>query len=188
MLKEQKDEDLILLVSQGHKHAFDQLMRRYSIRAFAIASRVCRDRHEVEDIVQEAFIKVWTAAPSWKPGKSKFSTWFYRIIVNTSIDRYRARKFSSPVDWDRFPDPARSAERTMMEDQQNHIVMKAIDSLPERQRLAILLCYQQDLSNQDAADIMNVNLKALESLLVRGRKALKQELRNFKYEVGYVDE
>lgn len=167
------------LVAQGDKAAFDRLVRRYLGRACAMAGRfggLC----EAEDVAQEAFLKLWINAPSWKPGKAKFSTWFYRIVMNAGIDRFRARKPSGVAEWDNIPDPAASADNLVFARQERQAVMGAVLRLPEKQRVAVTLCYSKGLTNQDAADIMGIHIKSLEGLLSRARKSLKDELKELR--------
>jgi RNA polymerase sigma-70 factor (ECF subfamily) len=175
MLTEKSDEDLMALVANGHKLAFETLVKRHLPLAHAAAWRVCRG-HEAEDIVQDAFTKLWVSAPSFRPEKSKFSTWFYRIVINTGIDRMRSRKPTADANWDMMADPADSAEAEVAKREESGQVQSAIAALPDRQRTAISLCYDQGFSNQQAADIMGIHIKALEGLLVRARKTLKSAL------------
>jgi RNA polymerase sigma-70 factor (ECF subfamily) len=179
MLQEQDDEALMQLVAAGHRLAFDHLVRRHLSHACAIAARVGGSVGEAEDIAQEAFIKIWVAAPSWQPGRAKFGTWLYRIVVNVSIDRYRARRKTGPADWDQFADPDADPSRRAASAEEMRVIADAVARLPEKQRVAILLCYRQDRTNAQAAAIMGIHIKSLEGLLTRARKSLKTELKDF---------
>lgn len=175
MLHGQSDEGLMALVATGHKLAFDTLVRRHLQLAYGTAYRVSGGIDH-EDIVQEAWTKVWLTAPSFQPAKAKFTTWFYRILVNTAIDRARQRKPSATIDWDMLPDNGLSPEAALSENQQLGELHDAVRHLPDRQRAAITLCYEQGMSNKQAADVMGMNIKALEGLLVRARRTLKDIL------------
>jgi RNA polymerase sigma-70 factor (ECF subfamily) len=175
-LQDQDDEALMKLVAGGHRLAFNCLLRRHLPRACAIASRFAGPG-EAEDIAQEAFIKVWTHAPSWQPGKAKFTTWFYRIVVNAGIDRFRARRAAGTLDWD-MADPAADTARRAQQAEETRALSRAIAGLPEKQRIAVLLCYQKEHTNPEAAAIMGIHIKSLEGLLARARKALKEELKD----------
>jgi RNA polymerase sigma-70 factor (ECF subfamily) len=183
-LHEQDDEALMQLVAKGHKLAFNCLVQRHLPRACAIASRIGGSPAEAEDIAQDAFIKVWTSAPSWQPGKSKFTTWFYRIVMNAGIDRYRARRAAGMAadieDWDIVPDTGADTARHTQLAEEMRALARAISKLPEKQRVAVLLCYRQERTNPEAAAIMGIHIKSLEGLLSRARKALKEELKDFK--------
>lgn len=187
MLHGQSDEALMTLIASGPAHsrtvAFDTLVRRHLQLAHATAYRVSSGIDH-EDIVQEAFTKVWQTAASYQANKAKFTTWFYRILVNTAIDRVRARKklttaASENFEWDALPDEAPDAEAVLSEKQHLGQLHAAVRDLPERQRAAITLCYEQGMSNQQAAEIMGLHVKALEGLLVRARKNLKDRLQNW---------
>lgn len=114
----------------------------------------------------------------WDPSRgAKFSTWFYRIVTNLAIDKMR-RKKAIPVGdvIDVFSDTRDSQETELYEKEKQGALEGAIQSLPERQKTALNLCFYEGLSNREAADIMGVSVKALESLLVRAKGALKDEL------------
>lgn len=187
MLHDKTDEELMQLVVNGHRLAFDQLVQRHVTYATAVARRFTGSYGaEAEDIVQDAFIKVWTNAASWQRRRGKFTTWLYRIVMNAGIDRIRAQKPSTDVDWESLVDPADNAETSMAERQEDAVVAAAIRKLPEKQRVALALCYQQGLSNREAADVMNIHIKALEALLGRARRALKQDLRYFRKDMRHA--
>jgi RNA polymerase sigma-70 factor (ECF subfamily) len=184
MLHELKDEELMGLVAKGQRMAFDQLVRRHMPRACAVARRVNGNPAEAEDVVQEAFTRLWIKAPSWDPGKAKFTTWFYRIVVNAGIDQRRARKPSSDSEMETIADTGPDAETRSIMDDERAQLEAAIARLPEKQRLVIVFCYQKEMTNREAAEILGMNIKALEGLLVRARKALKQDLGKLAEEGG----
>ena len=178
MLHERSDEELMRQVMQGHGLAYEVLVRRHIKRAYAVAVRVCGNPAEAEDIAQEAFTKLWVSAATWKEGKAKFSTWFYRIIVNECMDRLRARKPTVEIDAETMVDARPNAEKQLGQSQMEKQVKSAVDALPDRQRLAMSFCYYEGFSNQQAADIMGMNIKALEGLLVRAKKTLRHTLKS----------
>lgn len=181
MLHDKTDEELMLLIANGHRLAFEHLVRRHTAYALAMARRLC-GAGEAEDVVQDAFIKVWVNAGHWHAGRAKFTTWLYRILANTGIDRLRARKTATDIEWDQLADPHPNAEASMDARQENKVVAQAVQKLPEKQRLALALCYQQEMTNREAADVMKVHIKAFEAHLGRARRALKQELKGFRKE------
>jgi RNA polymerase sigma-70 factor (ECF subfamily) len=183
MLHEKTDEELMELVANGHRLAFEHLVRRHTSYATAMARRFSGTMgSEADDIVQDAFIKVWVNASSWSGGRAKFTTWLYRIIMNTGIDRVRAQKTPTEIEWEMLPDTAANAEAKLVDRQEDDVVAQAIRKLPEKQRMALALCYQQDMTNREAADVMNIHIKAFEAQLGRARRALKQELKHFRKE------
>src|SRR5690606_17569710 len=115
-------------------------------------------------------------AGSWDPAKGGFKTWFYRVLYNTAVDRMRRRLPATGDDLTEMPDGAANPEQIAGQNHNGRLVKAAVDALPERQRAAVVLSYYEGLSNRDAADALGVSVKALESLLVRARRTLAQEL------------
>lgn len=162
-----------------HDHqAFSILVERHSQKFYASAYRVLLNKQEAEDIVQESFLKLWDNPKIWKAGKgAKFTTWFYRIIMNLCLDHLRKGGKSSFVeDWDLFEDDSSSQEENLGDKQQRKLMGEAMETLPEKQRIALTLCFYDGLSNKQAAEIMDVKVKALESLLIRAKTGLKDYL------------
>jgi len=178
MLHEYSDEELMVLVAQGHKLAFDQLVRRHLPQAHAVASRISGSASDAEDIAQEAFTRIWLRAATWREDKARFVSWFYRILTNVAIDRARQRKGSSDIEWESIPDEAPIADVVVADRQTARRVQAAVAALPDRQRVVLTLCYFEGFSNQQAAEILGLHIKALEGLLVRARRTLKHELRD----------
>lgn len=166
------DDTLMLLAGKGDERAYGQLVDRHLDRTLAFAQRVLGSRPEAEDVLQEAFLRVWKKAPTWTNDGARFSTWFYRVVLNLCIDRKRKPSHAAlPEDFE-YADDSPIADAQLEESQASVLVEKALAALPDRQREAVVLCYYQGLSNKEAADILDVRVKALESLLVRARKNL----------------
>ena len=175
------DDQLLRLAGRGDASAFERLIERHGTRAFAIASRMSATASDAEDIVQEAFLRAWLKAPDWKvaddsPGRARFSTWFYRVLVNLCIDRHRRADPAALDDAAAFTDDRPSAFDRVADDEAAREIAAAISRLPSRQRAALTLCYYESMSNREAAAILNASVKALESLLVRARRRLKEDL------------
>ncbi|MBI1179854.1 MAG: RNA polymerase sigma factor [Alphaproteobacteria bacterium] len=176
------DETLMQRVGDGNEAAYRVLMERHLNRSLGFATRLVGDAAEAEEVMQEAFLRLWRSAPRWQPGAARFTTWFYRVVMNLCIDRQRKRR-SQAVPLDVAGDPPdgrRGADGDIHARQVSDRVEDALAELPDRQRAAISLCYLQGLSNKEAAAVLEVNLKALESLLTRGRAALRQRLDPMK--------
>jgi RNA polymerase sigma-70 factor (ECF subfamily) len=145
-------------------------------RMLALANRMLGDLAEAEDVAQEAMLRAWKQAPGWKPGQAKFDTWLHRVGLNLCYDRLRRRReipTETPPD---RADDGPAPDRGLMAAQTGIRVDAALALLPERQREAIILCHYQELTNIEAASLMSVSVDALESLLSRGRRALRQTL------------
>jgi RNA polymerase sigma-70 factor, ECF subfamily len=170
------DGELVRRVGEGDTHAAEALVARKLPRMTALAHRLLGDRTEAEDVVQEVFLRVWKSAAAWKPGAAKFDTWMHRVAFNLCTDRLRKRReVALPETWD-APDPAPLADAAMSAEQQSDAVGRALAALAPRQREAIVLTYYQELPNREAAALMGIGVDALESLLARGRRALKARL------------
>ena len=130
--------------------------------------------------MQEAFIKLWKKPSSFDASRGvKFKTWFYKVITNLAIDYIRKRKPQVGADQlDHISDKGIGADEKLIEDDKRKVLEMAISSLPERQMMALNLCFYEGLSNKEAAEIIGVGVKALESLLMRAKKSLKEHLSN----------
>jgi len=180
------DESLMEAICDGDQQAFATLVGRHTNMFYSAAYRVCGNAIESEDIVQDAFLKLWSKPQAFNPEKKvKFTTWFYRVVTNVAIDAARKKKpQSSPEVIDFMADKADLADETLVQNEEQAALEVAIQELPERQKLALNLCFYEGLSNKEAAEILGVGVKALESLLMRAKRSLKAKFE--KYEEGEV--
>ena len=179
--EQDSDESLMVRVCNGDHRAFSELVERHSGLFYGAAFRMCNNATEAEDIVQDAYIKLWTKPQSFDPTKgTKFTTWFYRVVTNLAIDKGRRKKpQTNPEVLDYMADDAPAADEMLAEKHQESVLEAAIQNLPERQKAALNLCFYEGLSNKEAAEILDVGVKALESLLMRAKKTLKAELADY---------
>ncbi|MGE6698851.1 RNA polymerase sigma factor [Hyphomonas sp. NPDC076900] len=169
------DLDQIMRAAAGDAAAIRALVNRYSPGVLSLAARMLGDTAEAEDVTQETFIRAWKALPTWEP-RAKFSTWLHRVALNLCYDRLRKRRELLP---DELPDRADTAlgpQDRLDQTQRVKAVEAAIARLPERQSAALTLCALQGHSQSEAAEIMDVSVEALESLLARARRTLRAEL------------
>lgn len=169
--------DIVRRAGAGDTDAANALVRALLPRVYRVAARILHDPTEAEDVAQEAFLRAWKVAANWKPGAAKFETWVHRITLNLCFDRLRRRKRiasedSAPEQIDDSP----SASDGMFALERAKRVKQAMDALPERQRTALVLCHFEDMGNIEAAGALEISVEALESLLSRGRKALRTAL------------
>jgi RNA polymerase sigma-70 factor (ECF subfamily) len=172
----------MMAVGRRDHDAFVRLVERHYGWALGFTDRILGARHEAEDLVQTAFLRVWQGAARWEPN-AKFSTWLYRVLHNLCMDQLRARRTrtSEPLE-DEFvealADEAPDGEETLSALQRGARVRAALDRLPVRQRAALVLCYYEERSQAEAAAVLGIGEGALESLLSRGRATLKKWLRD----------
>jgi len=169
------DHDLMARVAKGDERAFRELSHRHAGAAFRVARRILRDAALAEDVVQDAFLAVWVNAPRWRPA-AQFRTWLYRVVINLCLNA-RRRPAHVPLDVAGDPaDPAGGADAVLESRELDRALAAAIDALPVRQRAAIVLAYQEGLSNAEAAAALDTSVSGLETLLVRGKRALRAAL------------
>lgn len=174
---EDPDTELVRLAGEGDGHACAALVDRHLPRVLGMAVRMLGNRAEAEDVAQEVFLRTWRHAPDWKPGRARFSTWMYRVAMNLCHDRLRRRREVDLSEIGDPPDEAPSPGQGLQDARVAERVERALAQLPERQRQAIVLCHYEELGNIEAAAVMEIGVEALESLLSRGRRKLRELLR-----------
>lgn len=175
------DEELMIRIGEGDASAFSALVRRHTSRFYAAAFRIVLRREDAEDVVQDAFSKLWNGKAAWKADKgAKFTTWFYRIVVNQAMDHLgRRKRHSGAVLEDVHASADPDAEAMAWARQQGNAVNTALAALPERQRVAVMLFFTEGLSQKEAAEIMGVTPKAVESLVGRAKEALREKVQAY---------
>ncbi|OAV43517.1 RNA polymerase sigma factor [Lewinella sp. 4G2] len=174
------DADLIDDVAAGRVEALRALYTRHADRVYNTALTYLQRTADAEEVTQDVFTKVWRNAASFKR-ESQFTTWLYRITVNTSLTALKKRqrrsllslreRKTSPVDFDH--------PGSLLEDRErNRALFAAIYGLPDRQKTAFVLSFVEELPRQQVADIMEVSLKSIEGLLMRSKKQLRVNLES----------
>lgn len=158
----------------------EKLMARHADRLMAVAWRMVGERTLAEDMVQEVLIKSMAQAHKWQTGKALFSTWMHRVLVNLCYDYLRKagtkREISGLEKMPEIIDGAPAADEQMAADELSVTLRKALETIPPRQRQAIILCHYEERSNVQAAEILSLSVEAVESLLARGRRSLRGAL------------
>ena len=170
------DGALMARVAAGDSEAFKRLVTQYTPMVHAIACRMLGDAAEAEDVVQETFVKTWVNAKGWTPAGGGLGGWLRRISTNACLDRLRRSRFVSDEAMPERADDAPTADLMIDRERRRAAVAASIQALPDRQRAAIVLTYYEGVSNAEAASILGIGVKALESLLVRARQALTHSL------------
>lgn len=181
----QSDEALMHRIKQHDHNAFSLLVTRHSDTFFRAAYRMVQNKQEAEDIVQICFLKLWNKPTLWKEGKgATFKTWFYRIVINQCRDQFKkTNRYIHSDQIEHVEDERQQGDDALIKTQEQNALENAINQLPDKQRTAITLCFDKGISNKEAATIMGVKLKALESLLMRA----KENIKNTLYAQGMIE-
>ena len=174
------DHELLSRIQAGSHDAFAALVQRHTERFYRLAYRYVQNREEAEDIVQDAFLKLWEDPGRWQPERnSKFTTWFYRVVVNLCLDWLKKKRPLALDDEVSQPKGESVLDIAAMQRQEQKMLEQEIAVLPERQRTALTLCFAEGLSNQEAAEVIGVRLKALQSLIMRAKATLKARMKPY---------
>lgn len=178
--------DLIQQLRAGNELAFKTLVETYQDMVFNTALGIVQNSEDAEDVAQEVFIQVYRSIDQFK-GDARLSTWIYRITTTKALDHIRSKKrkkrfafitslfgpndepIHEPVD---FHHPGISLDRK----EQAALLFRTIDQLPENQKIAFNLHKTEELSYQEIADVMQISVSAVESLLFRARQNLRKML------------
>ncbi len=172
------DGELLAGIRRGEAPAFRELMQRHLNSVLATARRIVGDAAEAEDIAQEAFLRLWRGADGVEAIGDTLLPWLRRVASNLAIDRLRkARRLDVTDELPDQPDQARQLQTLETRDTAAR-VEAALASLPERQRLAVGLFHFEELSQREVAQAMEISEDALESLLARGRRKLREILKD----------
>jgi RNA polymerase sigma-70 factor (ECF subfamily) len=184
----ESDEALMARIGRGNQAAFSILVGRHRARVVATAWRMTGNRSDGEEIAQEAFARVWLNAAKWRSaeegGTARVGTWLYRVVFNLCIDRKRKVRWDVLDETMEIADESDDAARILQRQETAREVAAAVASLPERQRMALVLCFYEGMSNIEAAKILSLSVGAVESLLVRARRALKEKLAHLNAELA----
>lgn len=175
-------QDVLLMssIALGDKSAMTSFVSKHLSRIIQFAMRYLGRRQDAEDVAQEAFFRVWQYAERWESREIPPKNWLYKITYNLCIDEIRKRKNLVPEHEYLEPTSEDQPDTDLIKIEKKKQMDEALETLPERQRTAIVLYSFQGFSNRDAADIMEISVEALESLLARGRRKLKELLIDAK--------
>lgn len=177
----------------GHDIAFEQIFNKYKILVLNLAFRVVRSKETAEDIAQEVFLKIYRNKMSFNPRKAKFSTWLYRITVNTALDFLRRQRRFMPLSLDddiqddhgrkrsmseSLADPKLLSPQDVLNDSERKVlVQKEIDDLPARLKLPLVLYQFKEMSYREIAAILKLSPKAVERRIYHAKELLKKKLQ-----------
>jgi RNA polymerase sigma-70 factor (ECF subfamily) len=178
----QDDRDLVLMqgIARGDSVAVRTLVETALPRVFRFSVRILQDATDAEEVAQEVMVRACRQAQHWQADVARLDTWLHTVALNLCRDklRDRARRAVFGGVLRDIEDPDADLEGRLVETERSARVASAIRSLPERQRDAILLVHYQDLSGAEAARALGISVEALESLLSRARRRLRQDIMN----------
>ena len=180
-----QDLELMLLVRQGDAESFGVLLRRYRAPLVNFFVRMVHDRPLAEDLAQEVFLRVYQARHRYQPD-ARFTTWLYRIATNLALNAIRDRKGCVALnDFDeqrsesevaRVADGKPVADEQMMQSDRERIIREAVEALPEKQCVAVILHKYQDVNYRQISKVLGVSESAVKSLLFRAYESLRARL------------
>lgn len=173
------DAALMGRVAAGDPAAARAVVDRHLPGLVAFAWRMVGDGSAAEDVAQDAMLKLWRQAPRWKP-KAQIGTWLRRVAYNRCIDLHRRARPGDDIAGLALEDPAPGPARNLLAAEVSAIVRSAMADLPERQRAAIAMVHFDGMNNGETAAALEVSVEAVESLLARGRRGLRQRLSGLK--------
>jgi len=172
---ERTDEAILRDAASGNRESFRELVERYTRRVFSVSYRYLGNVHDAQDATQEAFTRAFASAGRFEPRGSVYA-WLMRITVNTCINELRARRHR-PLDRDDEGDlGGKGGEDDLLDLELRRQVRKALDELPPAQRMAVILAKYEGFSYDEIAGIMDRSVASVESLIVRGKRALAEKL------------
>ena len=191
MDKQILSEELMARIAKGDNDAFETLVNRHQTSILNLIYRFIGDRTQAKDLAQEVFIRVWRAAKTYKPD-AKFTTWLYRITANLCFNELKSARRRRWFQFRRsnedneggieetFSDGSPTAEDLLLEKERSRQISDVLQSLPDNQRMALVLRRYDDLSYEEIARILNCSVSAVESLLVRAKRTLQEKLKTFE--------
>ena len=194
-MSERSDVELMLAAGGGDEEAFGELVVRHRNAIVNLAHRYLRNRADADDLAQQVFLKVYRARKRYRP-EAKFTTWLYRVAVNTCLNEVRNRKrrvtwVATSLEGSGDPDSSGSAASRLADadgeaplesvekEELKERVRDAVAQLPERQRLAILLNKFHGLSYEELAETLEMTIPGVKSLLVRARENVRTTIEPY---------
>lgn len=174
------DLDLIKAVAQKDNNAFRLLVNRHQQKVVSLAYRFTRNRQDAEDIAQDVFFTIWKKAKKFK-GDSALSTWVHRITVNTSLNFIRKHKreksdYGDEILTSETAPEASNPDQALESKQNKKILYEALDELPEKYRIPLILNKLEGLSYKEVAETLKLSVPNIETRIHRARKALQEIL------------
>ncbi len=184
---EQNDSAIVSKALKGDQDAYSLLLTKYRGAIYSLVFKMIKNKEEAEDLVQETFIKAFSALASFND-EYAFSTWLFKIASNNCIDFLRKKRLKmlsidKPVQSKdgampkEYPDPIRNPEMQLIETEKSSIIDVAIDNLPKKYRIAIIMRHKEEKSYEEIAEALNIPLGTVKARIFRAREKLKKYLK-----------
>jgi len=182
----ESDIELMLRAKSGDESAFTDLMRRHYKGLVNYIYRFTNDRETSEDVAQEVFLRVYRSVKSYKP-QAKFSTWLYKIATNLCLTKIKSKAKEQNVSLDEIQESAgdfrgsnsEEADDVTFRKEIRDAIFEALESLPERERVAIILCKYEELPYEEVAEVIGCTVGAVKTYVYRGRMKLIERLKPY---------
>ncbi|MCB0329933.1 MAG: sigma-70 family RNA polymerase sigma factor [Bdellovibrionales bacterium] len=186
------DEQLIEEFRLGNKLSFEELISRYAEKAYSLASRMCRNQEDAEEVLQDVFTTVYRKLQNFE-GKSSFSSWLYRVTVNAALMKLRKNRQDKSIAMeDALPDEEHTlilqtqdcdlSDQITLRREVSSVLEEAIQKLPDDYRPVFILRDVDGLTSKEVGKILGLSIPAVKSRLHRSRLMLRRKLNNFYYE------
>jgi RNA polymerase sigma-70 factor (ECF subfamily) len=184
------EQDLLWMeqIKNGDTDALRELIEAHQHRIVGAVAKMLGDESDAEDIAKQVFLRVWKSASRYEP-TAKFTTWLYKITRNLVFNELRRRRRHPTQSMDasseddrpfQAPDPgAKAPDTSLLDDEMQTAIQRAIDALPEIQRMAIVLRRYDDVSYEEIAEILELSVPAVKSVLFRARTELREKLKQY---------
>lgn len=189
MLQEKTDGELILDFKGGNQQSFEELIKRYSNKAYSLAARLTRNAEDAEEVLQDVFVTVFRKIDGFE-GKSSFSSWLYRVTVNAALMKLRKKRQNQTVLVDDMQPQTKEAiinkkcensdcDSITLRNQIFDVLEDAIQKLPDDYRPVFILRDVDGLTSREVSKILDLTVPAVKSRLHRSRMMLRRRLRQF---------
>jgi RNA polymerase sigma-70 factor (ECF subfamily) len=187
MDKQTPSEELMTRVAGGDEYAFQLLVNRHQTSVLNLVYRFMGDRSQSEDLAQEVFLRVWRAAKGYEQ-RAKFTTWIYSIVAHLCFNELKASRRRKWLEFfqpranpqtheeEYFPNASPNPEDLLLAGERSRQITDTLQSLPEKQRIALILKRYDDLSYEEISRVLGCSVSAVESLLVRAKHTLQKKL------------
>ncbi|MGE5520900.1 MAG: RNA polymerase sigma factor [Candidatus Dadabacteria bacterium] len=174
-----QDFELIDSIVEGNQKDFELLIKKYDSNVFRVAIGLLHNKEDAEELTQDVFLKVYHSLSTFNK-KSAFTTWLYRLTINSALNSLRKKKrkhlWTGLYEIFQISSPEQSALNKMINRSKDTMIRQAIDNLPYKQRLAFVLTKYEELPQREVAAIMELTEGAIEQLVLRAKNNLRKKL------------